>query len=226
MISKSKILEKFEVLEASYNENGLEEYEALLEPLEKELIAYLVSRPYEYDTWIKLALACLGCHDYLAALDYLADAWKHTKEYKILLYICIIQDVNEIIREESVDLLKKYFSSSLSKSELAQYYYILGLHAKDTKPLTEALSYFEKAIEHYPSFVRAFWQMTYIYRDMGDSSKALFCREKAVSNVQKVYAEDGYCDLLSIEEFENETIFGVHLTSLTKSIIATLPVQK
>lgn len=218
--SKKALLEKINSLQSElFTPLGMNE--DVVEDLEIILRNYLNRYPMDVEIWIKLALASLLIEDFYAAIESLDKAYEYNHKCEILLYKVIIQDIHCYISDETIAELNTHKFNN--EKHIAIFYYTMGLYSLQNEDEGKALSHFKQAILLYPNFVRAFWNMARIYYNAGNTEKGLHCKKKALAGVKTVLTESTQSDHLSVDFFENESIFGTHLTAPTKSSIEEMP---
>ncbi len=196
-----------------------------IEEAEKLLLHYLRDNENDTTMWYHLAILELipPLVDFESAINYLRRIWKDTKDTKAIIYIAVIQDIHCVISNDIFDILQNIQTDD--KQVLSMCYYCLGLYYIQIEDLKNASNSFLKSIELYPYFVHSYHQLGRIY-EKENIKLSKYYYTKAVENVKLISDEDiskeinEYCDWLSIEWFENETILGLYATEQKYNYLA------
>lgn len=185
---------------------------SILEKAENLILDYLKEKENDTQMWYYLAILDLmpPLVDFDNSINYLKNVWNISKEIKAIIYIAVIQDIHCMISDEIFNIIKEYKTND--KKLLSMCHYCMGLYFKDKENfIEESIQSFMKTIELYPCFVHSYYELGKIYKKENSQKSKLFY-ENSYKNVKSIFNETTDYNWLSIDNFENEIIFGTHLT--------------
>jgi len=191
-MNKKELLQKINYILSNANTST----DSSIIKCEQYIIEYLDTNPTDKEVWYNLVVLELipPLADDTKAIELLNKIWRNFRDIKALIYVVVIQDIHSYISFKYINVLLNNLEIISDNKTKAMINYAIALYYIQNSDEQKAKKYLTNALHLQETFPNAY--------------KLLFESQTADTPINSLdYTTDDY-DWLSLENFENEEIFG------------------